>query len=98
MNTDLRSEPREHIRLPVHDVAGHVGHTCDVSASGMYFEFPQSFAVGRELDLTVALVVEGRAVQLRCRGRVLRSRKQDGWNGIAIRMLSSRLEAAGQIW
>ena len=93
MQADLRTEPREAIALPLHLASGERGVTRDISATGLFFEIDCSHPLGSELDLTVELNLDGRAVRLECRGQVVRVEHAGERTGVAVKMLASRLES-----
>lgn len=91
--TDNRREERVTAALPV--ILGDVvGTTCDVSASGMFFETSTSFSVGESIDFTVEFDAPGGKRMLRCRGQIIRTEQRADRIGVAIKIAESSMGMA----
>lgn len=85
---DKRREERVTTALPVFlDAAS--GTTCDVSASGVFFETSASFAVGESIDFTVEFDALGGKRMLKCRGQIIRTEQRADRIGVAIKIVES---------
>ncbi len=75
---ERRRAPRYPLRLPIqvtlndHREKPMQGETCDMSSSGVLFKSQEPLAVGSTVEFTINLGTQP-PVQLRCRGRVVRS-------------------------
>ena len=85
-----RTEPRERLALPLKLGAGAHGLTRDISPSGLYFEIrgdhDLSGTLFFEMDLAEA------KVKFTAEGRIVRIEHREGCTGIAVKLLSPRLE------
>lgn len=92
---ECRSEPRLETSLPVRLLAGGVGVTRDISATGVSFEVRQGgFTEGDRIDFSVEFEDAGgmRKWSLACAARVVRIRQGDGVQQVAAKIHESRLE------
>jgi len=88
--TEKRREERVTASLPVILVdAG--GSTCDVSASGVFFETDASLVVGETIDFTMEFDAPGGKRLLKCRGQVLRTEQRAECMGVAVMILDSAM-------
>lgn len=92
MFEEHRSEPREALALPVRLAGGAQALTRDISPSGMYLEIR-----GNPAEIDGALFFEMRLEEARMKftseGRIVRVEQHDGYTGIAVKLVSPRLEA-----
>ncbi len=65
------------------------GTTCDVSASGVFFETSASLAVGEPIDFTVEFEAPGGKRILKCRGQIIRTEQRADRIGVAIKIAES---------
>jgi hypothetical protein len=98
MNTENNTNParRQHERVPVEmpvSLAEGTGTTRDVSASGVYFEFDGSMAVGSDISFEIEMTTPQGPMKLKCRGQVVRTEQNGSRMGVAVKMNDSRLEA-----
>ena len=88
---DKRREERVTATLPVF-LDEIVGTTCDVSASGMFFETSTSFAVGEPIDFSVEFDAPGGKRMLKCRGLIIRTEQRaEDRIGVAIKIVESAM-------
>lgn len=87
---EKRREERVTASLPVVLVDAS-GTTCDVSASGVFFETDASLVVGESIDFTVEFDAPGGKRMLKCQGRVLRTEQRGECNGVAIMIIDSAM-------
>ena len=90
---DQRAEERVSAAWPV-DLGAATGVTCDVSASGMFFETDATYALGNEITFGVELDTPGGKLILRCRGSIVRLEPRENRVGVAVKITESRLEVA----
>lgn len=92
MFEEHRREPRETLALPVKLAGGVHALTRDISPSGMYLEIR-----GNPGDVEGALFFEMHLEDAKMRftseGRVVRIEQHDGFTGIAVKLVSPKLEA-----
>jgi c-di-GMP-binding flagellar brake protein YcgR len=74
---EVQVKPRKRAAAPMRTV------TRDISARGVYFDFPEKMEPGSELEFELNLPPElaaGRTVRIRCRGKIVRveAASQDG--------------------
>ena len=85
-----RIDPRESLSLPLRLGDGVQGLTRNISASGLYFEIRGDHQLGGtlffELDLGEA------KVKFTAEGRIVRVEHREGCTGIAVKLVSPRLE------
>ena len=90
---DRRREERVEAAMPV-SLGELEGVTCNVSASGMFFETSAVLESGSEIGFSVEFdAPEGKRV-LRCRGIILRTEVRDDRFGIAVRITDSMMESS----
>jgi hypothetical protein len=90
---DKRREERVSAVLPV-SLGNAEGTTCDVSASGMYFETSATFSMGDEIDFSVEFdAPDGKRI-LKCRGNIVRTVVHGNRLGVAVKILDSRMETS----
>ncbi len=87
---DKRREERVTAALPVF-LNDDVGTTCDVSASGMFFETSVSLAAGESIDFSVEFDAPGGKRLLKCRGQIIRTEQRENRIGVAIRIVESAM-------
>ena len=87
---EQRSEPREPLALPLKLEDGAEAVTRDVSPSGMYLQIRGQHQLGGtiffEMDLDEA------KMKFTAEGRIVRIEHADGHTGIALKLVSPRLE------
>ena len=89
---DKRREERVPAVLPV-SLGNAEGATCDVSASGMFFETSATFSKGDEIDFSVEFdAPDGKRI-LKCRGNIVRTVVRGDRLGVAVKILESTMEA-----
>ncbi len=81
--SDKRRDERVRATLPV-SFGGVRGTTCDVSASGVFFETNASFSVGEQIRFVVEFDGPGGPMLLRCSGAVVRTERRDQTLGVAV--------------
>lgn len=94
MAKEHRTAPREALALPVQVTNAGTGTTCDISATGMFFEIDQAPKVGSEVELEIELDAPGGAMRLKARGSVVRLEARDGRMGVAVKLVASELRPA----
>ncbi len=88
---DRRTAPRLEIGLPVELDCGK-GWTCDVSASGVFFETKEPMSPGAPIRFSLLLEQSASGpLRLECEGRVVRVEQRDGEIGVAATFAVSRL-------
>lgn len=95
MKTELRTETRERIALPV-QAGGQAGLTRDISATGLYFMTDSALRVGSAIELEIELSLATGNVRLKGQGQVVRIEPQGQQTGVAVRMTESRLVPGGK--
>ena len=87
---DKRREERVYAILPV--ILGNAtGKTCDVSASGMFFETSATLAQGESISFTVEFDTPSGKRMLKCRGDIVRTEIRDPMVGVAVRITESTM-------
>lgn len=90
MFIEQRVEPRESLALPLKLGDGQTAVTRDISASGMYLEMGGCHEMGGpvlfQMDLTDA------RLRFVAEGEIVRIEHGDGKTGVAVRLLSARLQ------
>lgn len=94
METELRSEVREQIALPLSAEDGVGGATRDISASGLFFELNSDAPLGSEVDFTVELTLADRSYALKGHGEIIRVEQHAGRTGLAVRITRSTLQVS----
>jgi hypothetical protein len=97
----MRSAVRFPLKLPVaiqSDAGQHQAETEDISANGLLFRVETDLAVGSSIEFTIAMPasVLGAPVDMRvrCLGRVVRKREEDGQSIVAAIIDEYRFERA----
>jgi PilZ domain-containing protein len=88
---DQRAEERIGAAWPV-DLGASTGVTCDVSASGMFFETDATYALGNEVTFAVDLATPCGKLTLRCQGSIVRLEPREHRVGVAVKITASKLE------
>ena len=96
MKTELRTETRERIELPV-QAGGQAGLTRDISATGLYFMTDSALLVGSAIELEIELSLATGNVKLKGQGQVVRIEPQGQQTGVAVKFRESRLVPGGGI-
>lgn len=93
MFDEQRGEPRESVALPLRMGDGSAAVTRDISPSGMYLEIRGM----HQLDGSVffEMDLEEARMKFTAEGRIIRIEHRDGHTGIAVRLVSPRLEPIG---
>jgi hypothetical protein len=93
MFIEHRADPRERLALPLRLLDGTHAVTRDISASGIFFEMAGHHEVGGLVDF------EMQVAELRVRftavGRIVRVEHRFGVTGVAVKLLSPRLQTVG---
>ena len=89
-----RAEDRVSAAWPV-DLGASTGVTCNVSASGMFFETDAPYALDNKITFAVELDAPGGKLMLRCRGIIVRLEPRENRVGVAVKITESQLEALG---
>jgi hypothetical protein len=92
MTNTQRSEPRERVDLPLQLGDGRAGIARDISASGLFIETDSEQRMGGLVDVEIELDTPGGPMRLKAQGRIVRIESQGGRNGVAVKLVSSRLE------
>jgi hypothetical protein len=89
--TDMQSARRFPLKLPVSVKSAdgdQMAQTANISANGVLFQVEADMPVGSSVEFTISVPAEvvGTAsdVRLDCRGRVVRSFKEDGRRGVGV--------------
>jgi hypothetical protein len=85
-----RTEPREPLALPLELGQGLRGMTRDISPSGMYLEIRGDHELGG--TLVFEMRVDEANIRFTSEGRVVRVEHYEGCTGIAVKLLSPRLQ------
>lgn len=85
-----RTEPRETLVLPVELGKELRGLTRDISPSGMYLEVRGDHELGG--TLVFEMHVEEANIRFTSEGRIVRIEHRDGYTGIAVKLVSPRLQ------
>ncbi|MDP2195157.1 MAG: PilZ domain-containing protein [Rhodocyclaceae bacterium] len=93
MGIEMRADARQQVELPVSLEEGSMGSTCDVSASGVFFEIDSSLAVGSQISFEIEMHSAIGPMTMKCVGLVVRTEQKDGRTGVAVKMTDSRLVA-----
>lgn len=92
MPNKQRSEPRERVDLPLQLGDGQTGVARDISASGLFIETDSEQRMGGLVDVEIDLDTPGGPMKLKAQGRIVRIESQSGRHGVAVKLVSSRLE------
>lgn len=90
---DLRRDERISATLPV-NLGSATGFTCDVSASGVFFETDASLTPGSLISFTVEFDAPGRKMVLKCQGDIVRTEARGPRVGVAVKIVTSTMELA----
>jgi hypothetical protein len=91
MFKEQRTEPRERLALPLRLRDGSHAVTRDISASGLYFEMEGDHQdVGGLVDFEMEL--PDLHMKFTAVGRIVRVEHRPGTTGVAVKLLSPRLE------
>jgi len=82
---DKRREERVCAVLPV-NLGNAEGLTCNVSASGIFFETAATLAVGEMIDFKVEFDTPAGKWVLKCRGNIVRTEERDNRLGVAVKI------------
>jgi hypothetical protein len=83
-----RGSDRFDTELPV-DIDGVQGLTCNISATGIYFETDAAYEPGSRVHFIIEMVVQGQKKKLVCDGEVVRVDHKGSTVGIAARLVES---------
>jgi hypothetical protein len=87
--TERREATRYPLRLPVELDVG-AGHTLNMSATGILFEFGQALPMGCSVQLEILLPALGDvARRLRCLGKVVRLEPRDESYGVGLELVDT---------
>ena len=89
---EKREEERVSAVMPV-ILENASGLTCDVSASGMFFETSVALAIGDSIDFSVQFDTPAGRKILKCQGKIIRTVTRDDRLGVAVKILGSTMEA-----
>jgi PilZ domain-containing protein len=89
--SEVQNAARFPVKLPIH-IKSQTGEsdaeTDNISANGVLFHHDVDMPVGSSIDFTISLPAEVVGAQtdvhVECRGRVVRSKEQDGRRGVAV--------------
>lgn len=90
MFEEQRIEPRERLALPIKLGGGRSAMTRDISPSGLFFEMDGIHQMHGSVDFEMHLP-EGR-MKFTAVGQILRVEHRHGKTGVAVRLMSPRLE------
>jgi hypothetical protein len=80
---ERRKGERYKLALPM-QLSDGTGTTCDVSATGIFFETESAYAIGETIRLLLYLEHE----TLQCEARVVRVEPRNGQFGVAVELVS----------
>jgi hypothetical protein len=95
-SANQRAEERVSATWPV-DLGVASGVTCNVSASGMFFETNATLALGNQIKFAVELDTPGGKLMLRCRGSIVRLEPRENRVGVAVKITESQLECRSNL-
>jgi hypothetical protein len=90
MFKEQRLEPRERLALPLQLRDGSQAVTRDISASGLYFEMDGEYQVDGLVDFKMEL--PDLHMKFTAVGQIVRVEHRFGVTGVAVKLLSPRLE------
>ena len=93
MEQEHRIEPRQPADLPLKLDSGVSAVLRDVSASGLFFETTSVQHVGDVLNIEIDLDTPGGPMKLKAQGQIVRLEAHGDRTGVAVKLLTSRLEA-----
>lgn len=70
------------------------GITCDISASGIFFETSASLSQGSSISFTVEFEAPAGKMELKCSGEIVRTEARDNRVGVAVKILESAMVIA----
>jgi hypothetical protein len=91
MHEERRLEPRERLALPLRLRDGSHAVTRDISASGLYFEMDGEHEVDGLVDFEMQL--PDLHMKFTAVGQIVRVEHRFGVTGVAVKLLSPRLES-----
>jgi len=91
MFKERRVEPREVLALPLWLPDGRAAVTRDLSSSGMYLVIQGERLIGGVLFFEMR--VPGARIRFSAEGLIVRVERRDGYTGVALKLISPRLEA-----
>jgi hypothetical protein len=91
MFKEQRVEPRESVALPLQLGDGNAAVTRDISASGMYLEIKGWHPIGGPVVFEMHLA--DARIKFTAEGEVVRIEHAEGKTGVAVRLLSARLQS-----
>ncbi len=94
-SAERREAPRLPIGLPVELDHGQ-GWTCDISASGVFFETDESLTPGAPIKFSLLLEhVYPNPFRLECQGQIIRVERRGGKVGVAAAITAYQLKPSG---
>ncbi len=90
MFNEERKDPRESLELPVKLSDGTAVRTRDISASGMYIEFPPGYLLAGPVEFEMQLAEVG--MKFTARGEIVRVEHRANGTGVAVRLIAPKLE------
>jgi hypothetical protein len=90
MFEEQRADPRERLQMPLKLGTGEMAVTRDISAAGLYFEIKGLLEMQGQVDFELHLP-EAR-MKFTSIGEIVRVDHADGHTGIAVRLLSPRID------
>ena len=90
-----RREERICTALPV-NLGIATGITCDISASGIFFETDASLIPGSHISFIVEFEAPGGQMELKCSGEIVRTEPRDSKVGVAVKIIESAMGLASQ--
>lgn len=92
MFMENRIAPREPLALPMQLGDRSQCMTRDISPTGVFYETSRAERVGSLVDFQIDLDAPGGRMRLRAQGEIVRIEPGVRMNGVALRLLASRLE------
>ena len=93
MEKEHRIEPRVPSSLPMQLDSGVSAVLRDISASGLFYEITSAQHVGDVVNVEIDLDTPGGLMKLKAQGQVVRIEAHGDRTGVAVKLLTSRLEA-----
>ena len=90
MFKEQRTHPREPLHLPLKLGDGVAASTRDISATGMYVDFPRGYRLAGPVDFEMQLAEAG--MKFTALGAIVRVDLKAGATGVALRLISFKLE------
>ncbi|WP_180683690.1 PilZ domain-containing protein [Tepidicella baoligensis] len=94
MFSDNRSSIRETVELPARLADGREGWTKNISATGVLLELDGNSPLDSEVSFEIHLETSVGPLKLVARGQVVRVQPNGNRKGIAVQLVTSRLEPA----